>query len=51
MHDWRLSRVIQRGGETEDERARLSRLLGVSERILFGPGLPVRLRSDERLCL
>jgi len=45
--NWRLSNLIQRGGATPDERARLSDLLGVSEAVLFGAGLAVTLKEDS----
>lgn len=45
--NWRLSNLVQRGGATADERARLSDLLGVSETVLFGAGLPVTLKEKS----
>jgi len=43
----RLSRIGRHGGASRGEREALSRLLGVSEDELFGPGPAVSLRPDE----
>ena len=43
----RLSRIGRHGDATPDERERLSRLLGVGEDELFGPGPAVSLRRDD----
>lgn len=45
LPEWRLSRIVRRGGVTADERARLSDLFGVSEAVLFGVGLAVTVNS------
>jgi hypothetical protein len=42
--EWRLSKIVRRGGATADERARLSDLFGVSEAVLFGVGLAVTVK-------
>ena len=47
IRDYRLSRIVTRGGATPEERRKLADLLGVTEAVLFGPGLPVRLRADQ----
>ena len=39
----RLSVIINRGGATAGERQKLSQLFGLSETVLFGPGLPVKV--------
>lgn len=46
LAEWRLSRIVRRGGATADERARLSDLFGVSEAVLFGAGLAVTVKSS-----
>ncbi len=47
MSESRLSRICRRGGASRDERERLSRLLGVSEDELFGPGPAGSLNPDD----
>ncbi len=42
----RLSRIGRHGGASRVERETLSRLLGVTETVLFGPGPAVKLRVD-----
>jgi hypothetical protein len=46
--EWRLSKIIRRGGASADERGRLCRLLGIEESILFGPGPKVQLQADDQ---
>ncbi len=46
MSESRLSRIGRRGVASQEERKRLSRLLGVSEEELFGPGPAVSLRPE-----
>ncbi len=46
MSESRLSRICRRGGASREERETLSRLLGVSEDELFGPGPAVSLCAD-----
>ena len=43
----RLSKIGRHGGATREERATLSRLLGVGEAELFGPGPSVSLNADR----
>ena len=47
MSESRLSRICRRGGASPEEREVLSRLLGVSEDELFGPGPSVSLNPDR----
>ena len=42
----RLSRIGRHGGASRDERQKLSRLLGVPEAELFGPGPTVSLQAN-----
>ena len=42
----RLSRIGRHGGASREERETLSRLLGVSEAELFGPGPTVSLSAE-----
>ena len=43
----RLSRIGRHGGASREERETLSRLLGVSQDELFGPGPAVSLCADD----
>ncbi len=42
----RLSKIGRHGSASQDDRERLSRLLGISEAELFGPGPLVSLNAD-----
>ncbi len=45
----RLSRICRHGGASQEERETLSRLLGVTEAELFGPGPEVSLDTIQAL--
>ena len=49
MSESRLSRICRHGNASQEEREVLSRLLGVAEEELFGPGPAVSL--DAELCV
>ncbi len=46
MSESRLSRIGRHGGASREERETLTRLLGVPEAELFGPGPAVSLCAD-----
>ena len=47
MSESRLSRLCRLGGASLEERESLSRLLGVAEEELFGPGPAVSLDAER----